>query len=177
MLGVGSQKNIKYEYVSGGECSSCSNKFQKLFKHFSEIESQHICFFCYTLQNIALYGDNIIVCRGNLPQKDIISKTIEYIRQNSSLPPISYFDKVVKTNISITEVCRIISNSFHLLSELSICFIFNDTFDINMVGFSKSLFDDDEEFSEIDTNENKKERSNINKSEKKLLRKSLKGVV
>lgn len=133
---VGDPNNLKLNnkpFISKNyTCPNCQITCNQYFKHVSG----SCCYFCYVLCNVAFFSD-IILCKSVSSQKEIITKTYNYLKDNNYMPqPDDIGVSIV--NISTTEFCRLISYG----KTFDIKIVFPETFNFGNLKLDLPLFDD-----------------------------------
>jgi hypothetical protein len=141
MLSIGNPNNIKLNCKtmndSNFRCNSCDQKYTKYYKN----NGTSMCYFCYILKNIAFFDKEIMVCKSNKTQKDIIIDTYNYLKENDVLPSCNQLNSQ-PTELSVIELCRIYQADNLLPNSLNIRIIFTQNLNISNLGLNLSLFGD-----------------------------------
>lgn len=139
--GIGNPNNLKINVkpflIKKFTCQYCNIQCNQYYKNSND----NCCYICYVLQNIAFHYNEIIVCKSNLTQLEIISKTYNLLIDNNVMPSVNQIDtNAKKVTLGCAELCRILRSK--LFEELGLKIFFSDQFLFVNLKLDIFLFDD-----------------------------------
>jgi len=171
-----STENFSYhKNISQSNCSFCSGVYTKLFNVYINKKIYKGCIFCSKItnyKNTDVY--DVIICKSDMDQLDIIKKTVDCFFNNDSIPIPTEIDKDAKiVNITVRNFIKAVNNDDkNILNNLKIFFTKNiNTSNIvqqNMFfgdGKINKSFDDYYSIPIIDLSEKQKKIFEISKKE------------